>query len=533
MKAQNLLLPFWLTLISIASGQVYQESGGLVVMEAENSPSNLGQWIRINQGQANYVSGASNNSHIEFTGNSPSGGSANSPLTYTFKINSAGTYRLRMRARKRLDGAASDLCNDAYVKMSGNFAAANGGGYKSLLTSNTKFFGGNAGGWGWAEKLDDTSVNPDVKYNALYVFNAGESYTLTVSGRSQRFNIDRIILHKTSLSDSAWQNATESSTTPGGGGGGGGDLVLDATSDFPTIDAGQAPYYVDSARDALAINAGNLNNRDKFARATTGFNGTTGTYDITITSLGETDGECSFRLLVNGSVIGTRQNTRVTTDYGPQYHTFTNVSVPTGATLAVESNAVSNGLIPEGDGFAYARGRWTTLTLSPSGEGGGTGGGSSGDVVSMPAGRIAYSADGNEHDRDDIGATPMSLFILHIAGLGDRLVHYEYSNHLGANTTSQEQDMEESALGSQSLYGYPRDIFFSGYRETNAAAANLTAEINKSTAQDPLFIIAAGPMETVYRGMNAANQSARQHVTLISHSTWNENHNDTAALAHT
>ncbi|MGB6221679.1 PKD domain-containing protein [Haloferula sp.] len=104
--------------------------------------------------------------------------------------------------------------------------------------------------------------------------------------------------------------------------------------------------------------------RDKFARATTTFTGAAGNYDVIITALGETDGECSFRLLVNGVVIGTKQNARVTSDYGPQLHTFNNVAIPAGATLGVESNDVSNGLIPEGTGFAYARGRWTTLTLT-------------------------------------------------------------------------------------------------------------------------------------------------------------------------
>ena len=38
--------------------------------------------------------------------------------------------------------------------------------------------------------------------------------------------------------------------------------------------------------------------------------------------------------------------------------------VPEGATIAVESLTNTNGKIPEGDGTAFARGRWTTLELS-------------------------------------------------------------------------------------------------------------------------------------------------------------------------
>jgi hypothetical protein len=45
-------------------------------------------------------------------------------------------------------------------------------------------------------------------------------------------------------------------------------------------------------------------------------------------------------------------------------HTFEHIVVPEGATIAVESLANSNGKIPEGDGTAFARGRWTTLELN-------------------------------------------------------------------------------------------------------------------------------------------------------------------------
>ncbi len=212
MKYAPLLL---VAAMTSAFGQIHQESGGIVVMEAEKSPSPLGNWMKISQGETDYVANASGNAQIEFTGNGPSGGSANSPLTYQFKVNATGTYRLRLNARKRLEGAASDLCNDCYVKVAGSFTAGAGGASLALLTANTKFFGGAATAWAWANQLDDTSVNPDVKYNALYNFTTGQTYTLTVSGRSQRFNIDKIVFHRTSVpavADSVWQNAPESST---------------------------------------------------------------------------------------------------------------------------------------------------------------------------------------------------------------------------------------------------------------------------------------------------------------------------------
>jgi len=140
-------------------------------------------------------------------------------------------------------------------------------------------------------------------------------------------------------------------------------ITLRAIEDFPSIDEGEVPYYLEPARDALAINASVELFRDKFARATADFNGIGGTYDVTLNTLGEEDGDGEYRVIVNNVVVGTVINDPTTAAFEAQSHTLTDIFVPPGATLSVESNAVSNGLIPEGDGFAFARGRWRSLTL--------------------------------------------------------------------------------------------------------------------------------------------------------------------------
>ena len=49
-------------------------------------------------------------------------------------------------------------------------------------------------------------------------------------------------------------------------------------------------------------------------------------------------------------------------------------------------------------------------------------------------GRIAYSCDGNEHDDDDWGATPMSLALMAARGLQDKVTLFVYSDHIwGSN----------------------------------------------------------------------------------------------------
>ncbi len=141
---------------------------------------------------------------------------------------------------------------------------------------------------------------------------------------------------------------------------------LQAISDFFDIQSGEVPYYKDLAggRDVLAINAAKEDYREKFARADHDFRGPDGLYDITISALGEIDGDGVYRLLVNGIVQGVAVNTPVTTDYTIIEHMFSGISLLTGSIVSVESSAVSNDQIPEGDGYAFARGRWRTLTIS-------------------------------------------------------------------------------------------------------------------------------------------------------------------------
>ncbi len=139
---------------------------------------------------------------------------------------------------------------------------------------------------------------------------------------------------------------------------------FEAITDFSDINAGAVPYYRHNEVNALAINAAIESHRDVFARATLVFEQSAGVYDVTITSLGEIDGDGTFQFLVNGTVMGTAINDPAIKDYLPQYHTFYNISIPEGALIGVESNAISNGAIPEGDGFAFARGRWTNLSLT-------------------------------------------------------------------------------------------------------------------------------------------------------------------------
>ncbi|MCA9595163.1 MAG: hypothetical protein KC776_17720 [Myxococcales bacterium] len=140
------------------------------------------------------------------------------------------------------------------------------------------------------------------------------------------------------------------------------------------------------------------------------------------------------------------------------------------------------------------------------------------------SGRIAVSADGNFHDRDDIGATPVTLAILAQAKLQAKLVHYDHSSHLAQNDSDQYGDMIASTTGHLSEFGFDQNVVFDDQTQLSAAVANIAKVIDASTASDPLTFIVAGPFEVTYQGVAAASADKLQYVTLLSHSTWNEDH---------
>jgi gliding motility-associated-like protein len=168
----------------------YNEQDGLVIMEMENTASDLDLWVKKTN-MADYKG----TGHLEFTGNKITNGPPTSPLEYKFKINTAGEYRLFLRAHKRLETDREDLSNDCFVRVAGDYTAGNETNDAPLdaLRKDTKLFGGEKDAWGLAIKLD---LPGGIKKDAIYTFKAGETYTLTISGRSKNFNIDRIMFFK-------------------------------------------------------------------------------------------------------------------------------------------------------------------------------------------------------------------------------------------------------------------------------------------------------------------------------------------------
>jgi hypothetical protein len=143
-----------------------------------------------------------------------------------------------------------------------------------------------------------------------------------------------------------------------------GAIVLKAIRDFRYVTAGRfVPAYKDEGHNALAINPGEY--KDKFAAAETEFTGKTGVYDITLITMAETDGESTYKLLIGDKLVGQFTNPRTSVDYKTMQKTWKKVTVAKNATIRIEFNTATNSNKKSGR-IPYARGRWISLTLTPT-----------------------------------------------------------------------------------------------------------------------------------------------------------------------
>ncbi|MEM7553596.1 MAG: hypothetical protein AAF378_05765 [Cyanobacteria bacterium P01_A01_bin.84] len=126
--------------------------------------------------------------------------------------------------------------------------------------------------------------------------------------------------------------------------------------------------------------------------------------------------------------------------------------------------------------------------------------------------------DGNNNDKDDIAALPMAALLTNSAGLQDKSTFF-YGNNLGEpNDPSQVEAMRKSGAFAEKLgikaYDYQSDA--------NAATDALVKILNSGKQ---VLAIEGGPMEAIYRALDKTSPGNRQNVTLLSHSSWNENRN--------
>jgi hypothetical protein len=160
------------------TGGAFIANGDIFVMEAEAAPLS-GSW-KLETDKAGFTG----KGYYAWRG----GNQYNSPgvgtLSYPVGVDKAGTYKLAIRGRRDKDGraVADDLENDVWVRMGS--------------TAWTKVFqSGLWSQWLWAETFDKNHL----KSPAQFDLGTGV-HTLQISGRSQNYKIDRIVLYRSGVS---------------------------------------------------------------------------------------------------------------------------------------------------------------------------------------------------------------------------------------------------------------------------------------------------------------------------------------------
>ncbi len=143
--------------------------------------------------------------------------------------------------------------------------------------------------------------------------------------------------------------------------------------------------------------------------------------------------------------------------------------------------------------------------------------------------RIVVVADGNEHDKGDWAATPLTLAVLAAKEIQDQVMVYAFSSHTwGSNKTHAGADaqMRESAFLGARNFGFKKTKFIEAVNAPNYAIIEITSQINKSSAKNPLVILAAGPMDIIGTALGEADSTKLEFVRIISHSSWDQQHSD-------
>ncbi|APY11632.1 hypothetical protein BWZ22_10425 [Seonamhaeicola sp. S2-3] len=190
----------------------FEEQNGLLTIEMESGIINDNRW----QIGTETVDGEEI-TYLYWTGPESFNALTGAPIVYNIKINTPGTYRFAWRMRVGTGTAAGEH-NDAWLKVDGEdfYGIKNGAKVypKPLCNSDPaltcaagsstqnfiKAFG-NRLDWGFV-----TNTNDGDSHRVWVTFNEAKVYTITLDARSNYLFIDKMVLRRSNVSDTAAQN---------------------------------------------------------------------------------------------------------------------------------------------------------------------------------------------------------------------------------------------------------------------------------------------------------------------------------------
>ncbi|MGK7949857.1 MAG: cellulose binding domain-containing protein [Xenococcaceae cyanobacterium] len=129
--------------------------------------------------------------------------------------------------------------------------------------------------------------------------------------------------------------------------------------------------------------------------------------------------------------------------------------------------------------------------------------------------KIVFNFDGNNNDVDDIGAMPMAGLLASSAGIENKTTFF-YDNNLSETNEDFKVDKMRSSAAMVEKLG----IDTVDYQQNIDAATDKL--INIFNSGQKVLVIEGGPMEATYRALDETSDNNLSNITLLSHSTWNE-----------
>ena len=529
----------------------FEEKDGLVIIEAEyfykQSNYENRQWYRTSKfefpqldydADEQHLNSASNNSYIEVLPDTRVSHSdklihgenfSDEPgkaaiVHYKVKINNPGRYYIWARA---YSSGSED--NSIHVGLNGEWPAQ---GQRMQWCE-----GKNA--WTWESKQRTKEVHCGVPKKIYLDIAKSGIHDIQFSMREDGFVFDKFLMtndidyvpnEKGAIESAALSGTTYFQTISS-------SLLENKTlpvDDFPIDDTG---FYRDAGGKWLAIKP----EKNKEAQTTTTFNFKSANYDILFVAVGENDGQSKFTVQINDKELGSYSPplAKKIFEEGENYNAlWKNISLKKGDKVTVKS------IIGSHDGKEWARGRWSGIIFAPVGKGR--------EVqqtpfyptpeeneiskwtIKPPLGRIAIVADGNSPDPDDLGGTAVSIALLKASGLDNRLVHYSHSCDLVRdNRISEMAEKERHALmqtacdvTARRWGGFDGLTFLDAKWQQEKTIEDLSAAINASSKEDPLWIIEAGEPDIIGMALKASKKSKHKYVKVITHHPANDDAGD-------
>nr|WP_319385749.1 Ig-like domain-containing protein [uncultured Roseibium sp.] len=129
---------------------------------------------------------------------------------------------------------------------------------------------------------------------------------------------------------------------------------------------------------------------------------------------------------------------------------------------------------------------------------------------------VFFHFDGNNNDPDDIAAIPVAALLAKAAGIEDKTTLLYGNNLAEANASGRKAKLDDGGEFAKNLgldaYNYQDDI--------DGTTALLVEKLNSG---QKVLMIEGGPMEAVYRALEQTDPSNHANISLLSHSSWNEN----------